>query len=232
MNNAKLYHKANTVQKRDANQILDEFSHLFKWRYDGTDSLLDIGTGTGDLLVEYIIPKMPKSFAKVIGVDVSEVMTEYASDKYRNKYVDFYKVDIESDLFAPELTYSNKIKSFLSESMTLGNYDFITSFYCLHWIQNQRQAILNIYKLLKTNGTCLMGFLVKHPFYDAYFELSRTTKYMEYMYDIRDFTSPYYFEKKPLDVMKKYLQDAGFKKYHVEIKDKTFIFDNLEILKC
>ena len=77
-----------------------------------------------------------------------------------------------------------------------------------------------------------MGFLVEHPFYDTYFELSRTTKYMEYMYDIRDFTSPYYFENKPLDVIKKYLQNAGFKKYHVEIKEKSFIFDDLEILKC
>ena len=138
MNNAKLYHKSNTVQKRDANQILDEFSHLFNWRCDGTDSLLDIGTGTGDLLVEYIIPKMPLTFAKAIGVDVSEEMTRYASEKYRNKHVDFYTVDIESDLFAVEINYSKKIKSFLSESMELGNYDFITSFYCLHWIQNQR----------------------------------------------------------------------------------------------
>ena len=49
-----------------------------------------------------------------------------------------------------------------------------------------RQALSNIYKLLKTNGTCLMALLVEHPFYDTY-ELSRSTKYMEYMYDIRDF---------------------------------------------
>ena len=138
MNNAKLYHKSNALQKRDAKQILDEFSHLFNWRADGTDCLLDIGCGAGDVLVEYIIPKMPKNFAKVIGVDISEEMTRYARENYQNKHVDFYKEDIASDFLTNELISSDPKKSFFSESMELGNYDFITSFYCLHWIQNQR----------------------------------------------------------------------------------------------
>ncbi|CAO1315914.1 unnamed protein product [Diamesa serratosioi] len=231
MNNAKLYHKSNALQKRDAKQILDEFSHLFNWRSDGTDSLLDIGSGAGDVLVECIIPKMPKNFAKVIGIDISEEMTRYANEKYQNKHVDFYKVDIASDFLTSELIYFDEKKSFLSQSMELGNYDFITSFYCLHWIHNQSQTISNIYKLLKTNGTCLMAFLITNPIYDIYLELSRSIKYMNYMSDVNDFISPYHFEEKPLDVINKYLDDAGFKTFHVENRDKVFIYDDIELLK-
>lgn len=95
-----------------------------------------------------------------------------------------------------------------------------------------RQAISNIYKLLRTNGTCLMAFLVTNPIYDIYLELSRSTKYMDYMNDVNDFISPYHFEEKPLDVINKYLDDAGFKIYHVEIREKIFIYDDLELLKC
>ncbi|CAO1315338.1 unnamed protein product [Diamesa serratosioi] len=231
MNDAKLYHKSNTVQKRDANQILDEFSHLFNWRYDGTDSLLDIGSGTGDVLVELIIPRMPKNFAKVIGVDLSENMTRYAKEKHQNNHVDFYKVDFASDLLTSEINSCDEKKGFLLQSMELGNYDFITSFYCLHWIQNQNQAISNIYNLLKANGTCLMAFLVKHPVFDTYLELSRSIKYKDYMNDVDDYVSPYHFVENPLYVINKYLNAVGFKKSHVEIKEKFFIYDNLEILK-
>nr|UJQ69848.1 juvenile hormone acid methyltransferase [Diamesa zernyi] len=231
MNNAKLYHKSNTLQLRDAKQILDDFSHLFKWRSDGTDCLLDIGTGTGDGLVEYIIPKMPKNFAKAIGVDVSEEMTRYAKENYQNKQVDFYKVNIESEFLTTELNSSDTKKCFLSESMALGNYDFITSFYCLHWIHNQRQSITNIYNLLKTGGTCLMAFLKTHPFFDSYLELSKSNKYKDYMNDVNDLISPYHHEEKPLDVYKKYLNDAGFKRYHVELKEITYTYEDLETLK-
>lgn len=94
------------------------------------------------------------------------------------------------------------------------------------------QAVSNIYKLLKTNGTCLMAFLITNPIYDIYLELSRSIKYMEYMYDVNDFISPYHFEEKPLDVFNKHLNDAGFKNFHVEVKDKVFIYDDLELLKC
>lgn len=49
MHDGKLYLKYNHAQRRDADEILYEFSHHFKWRYDGSDQLLDIGSGPGDV---------------------------------------------------------------------------------------------------------------------------------------------------------------------------------------
>lgn len=132
MNNGKLYSESNALQKRDAKQIIEEFSHLFKWKSDGTETLLDIGTGAGDVLVEYLLPKMPEHFAQLVGVDISKEMIKYASEMYQNEFLKFYKVDIESDFLTPKRNDQSTCP------LKPESFDFITSFYCLHWIQNQR----------------------------------------------------------------------------------------------
>lgn len=122
MNNANLYKKSNALQKRDAKSVTDEFANLFNWRWDGSDALLDIGCGCGDVLFELVLPKIPIN-TKVVGVDISKEMIKYANENYSNEYLKFFKVDIEDSKLSP-----------LQPSM----FNFITSFYALHWIQNQR----------------------------------------------------------------------------------------------
>lgn len=129
MNNAKLYHKSNSLQKRDAQEIINEFSHLFDHKVGSDSVLLDIGCGAGDVLVELILPKLHENYTEVIGVDVSVEMVKYATEKYRSQFLKFLKVDIQSD-FLSSKTFKRPLRP---ESV-----DFITSFYCLHWIQNQR----------------------------------------------------------------------------------------------
>lgn len=129
MNNATLYKKSNVLQRRDAKDIIEEFSNLFNWHWDGSDSLLDIGCGAGDVLVELLLPKIPIN-TKVIGIDISKEMVKYANENYGNEeYLKFYKVDIESDFLDGDCKLTPMIPS---------SFNFITSFYALHWIQNQR----------------------------------------------------------------------------------------------
>jgi juvenile hormone-III synthase len=94
------------------------------------------------------------------------------------------------------------------------------------------QAISNIYKLLKPNGTCLLAFLVSNPIFDIYLELSQTNKYSKYMSDVERFISPYHFDEKPLEVFSERLYEVGFKIFHIEIRDQVFVFDDVELLKC
>jgi juvenile hormone-III synthase len=141
MNNAKLYKKSNTQQKRDAQDIMSEFAHVFEAVSGEVDqSLLDVGCGAGDVLAEIILPKLSSKFIKVIGVDISPEMIKYASDQYRGKYLRFLKVDIESDFLSIK---SQKISQTIvgqqqQQQLQPESFSFITSFYCLHWIQNQR----------------------------------------------------------------------------------------------
>ncbi|KAG5674679.1 hypothetical protein PVAND_004631 [Polypedilum vanderplanki] len=221
MNNANLYKKSNVLQKRDAKEIIEEFSSIFNWKWDGSsDALLDIGCGSGDVLYELILPKIPINI-EVIGIDISKEMIKYANEHYGNEYLKFYKVDIESEMFIDGKTTPIKPESF----------NFITSFYALHWIQNQRQALSNIHKLLKPNGTCLLVFLVSNPIYDVYTHLSRMKKYSRYMSDVEKFISPYHYEEKPLEVFESTLTHVGFKISHIEIRDQIFIYENVDLLK-
>lgn len=137
MNNARLYKRSNALQKRDAEDIINEFSQLLEnCSCDADFSLLDIGCGAGDVLVDIVLPKLQNKLAEVVGIDISDEMIQYASEKYRNKFLKFLKVDIESDFLS-----SSSMSFIISQNMGQlkpESFSFITSFYCLHWIQNQR----------------------------------------------------------------------------------------------
>lgn len=122
MNRASLYQHANGLQRRDAKQILDEFSPLIKWR--SGDSLLDVGCGSADVTIDFILPLMPINFSRLVGADISEQMVRHARDNFKHPYISFINMDIGADLN----TLTKNIEPF----------DHIMSFYCLHWVQNQR----------------------------------------------------------------------------------------------
>lgn len=124
MQNGYFYLKNNDLQRRDASEILDEFSHFFKWRFDGEDSLLDIGTGSGDVLYDFIIPKLPRNIHKVVGVDKEMNMVECARENFGNEFTEFHQLDISSSC----------LKHFNEEQ-----FDNITSMYVFHWIEKGNQ---------------------------------------------------------------------------------------------
>lgn len=123
---AKPYEQTNHVQRYDAQQIMKEFLRIFRWRLDGKDSLLDVGTGSGDVLMDILRPSLPRNFRKIVGSDFSAEMIEHCNAVHKFRHVDkvdFKILDIETERLP---------KEFINE------YDHVTSFYCLHWIKNQR----------------------------------------------------------------------------------------------
>lgn len=86
--------------------------------------------------------------------------------------------------------------------------------------------------MLKPKGICLLTFLVSNPIFDIYMELSKTIKYTKYMYDVENYISPYHFEDQPEKLFKKYLEEAGLKEFHVEIKENLFVYEDISHLKC
>lgn len=164
MHKATLYQKANGMQRRDAQLVLEEYAHLIQWKEDGKDSLLDVGCGSADITIEFILPLMPSTFSKLVGSDISDHMVRYAKDNYKHPRIFFEQMDIAKDLITDCNRFGDK-------------YDHITSFYCLHWVQNQRMAISNIYNLLDNNGDCLLTFLVRNPIFEIYNKMAKTVKW-------------------------------------------------------
>ncbi|XP_038118763.1 juvenile hormone acid O-methyltransferase [Culex quinquefasciatus] len=218
MNKPNLYHRANGLQRRDAEEILDEFGHLLKWREDGKDSLLDVGSGCGDVLVDFVIPLIPQNFVIILGTDISEQMVRFARKIYSGRRnVSFDRLDIGGD-----------VQQFMSK---WGRFNHITSFYCLHWIRNQSIAFANIFNLLRAEGDCLLTFLARNPIFDIYYQLSKTDKWKKYMSDVDRFISPYQYCENPSEEIGKILSSVGFNKYKIQIMDRIYEYKGIDSLK-
>lgn len=217
MNRAALYHRSNDVQRRDAKQVLDEFAHMLQWREDGQDSVLDIGCGTGDVTIDYILPLMPNNYSRLVGADLSEQMIGYARETYETEKISFEKLDIGIGIDAM--------------STEMEPFDHITSFYCLHWVQNQKLATKNIYRLLRPTGDCLVAFLASNPIYEIYKLLAQNVKWRKYMQNLNRFISPYQYADNPVEECEKILYMAGFRDYSVTLKNKKFYYREEETLR-
>lgn len=121
---AKLYKTSNELQRTDNRMVLDEFWNALKWR--DNDALLDIGCGSGDVTVDMIQPMMPNNYSLLMGVDLSQEMVKFARENYCKSIanVQFEHLDVG--------------KALSNRSPLLNRFDHVTSFFCFHWIQNQR----------------------------------------------------------------------------------------------
>lgn len=75
-----------------------------------------------------------------------------------------------------------------------------------------------------------MIFPVNHPFYDVTIDQSKKENYHQQVneVEIKKFVTQYYFEKNPTRVMCTQLEDVGFKKNHVELREMNFRFENVD----
>ena len=120
MNNANLYNKAKSLQRRDAEDVLDAYMPLMQWKKG--DTSLDIGCGDGDTTVNLLLKKMPPDCGVLMAVDRSPEMLKYASKRYPHNNVVYQHMDIG---FADVEKKHGKV------------YNHLFSFNCIHWIQDQ-----------------------------------------------------------------------------------------------
>uniref|UniRef100_A0A182KF39 Methyltransferase type 12 domain-containing protein n=1 Tax=Anopheles christyi TaxID=43041 RepID=A0A182KF39_9DIPT len=225
MNKANLYQQANGVQRRDAMEILKEYAPLISCPRGGEEvALLDIGCGSGDVLVDFILPVLGSrdsvaSLGRVMATDISEQMVRHARESYRQfKTIEFDTLDIGMRLSTAQLS-------------RWGQFSHVTSFYCLHWVQNQQVAFTNIYNLLQDGGDCLLVFLANNPIFDIYNQLSRSPKWSKYMYDVEKYISPYQYCENPASEIEDLLCTVGFQQYQIQVRDKHYVYEGLDNLK-
>lgn len=216
--NVKLYKRSNSLQRRDARELIEEFGSAFNWRPDGEDSWLDIGCGSGDVTIDYILPVLPTNFKRLVGVDLSEQMIAHARKQYVHPKIFFEQFDAGVDVKKQSLQH-------------LQPFDHVTSFYCLHWVQQQKQAIQNIYDLLKPNGDCLLMFIASSAVFEVHEQMSRSSKWGKYMTDVNRFLSPYLHSKDPANQLSNLFRDCNFSDYRTENRVKVFSYDDYNDFK-
>jgi len=119
------YKKNSSAQRKVALAVIESIP------FKGTETVLDIGCGNGFVTTE-IAKRLPKG--RVVGLDKSPSMLKSARENFS--------------------TVSNL--SFIQEDATNFNlnqkFDYVTSFFTIHWIEDQTAVLNSIKKVLKPGG--------------------------------------------------------------------------------
>ncbi|XP_034827179.1 juvenile hormone acid O-methyltransferase [Maniola hyperantus] len=214
MHNAELYQKSNTMQKRDAQQCLEEYAKKIKWKNDG-DTIIDIGCGDGSVTSSILKKFLPYNYKRLVGCDISERMVQFANEHHATEHTSFAVLDIEGNL----------------PDQMRENFDHAFSFYTLHWIKHQETAFTNIYRLLAKGGDCLLIFLGHMPVFDVYRILARSARWSYWLRDVDRFVSPYHDSQDPEKEIKRIMTTIGFTSVEVKCTQKSFIYTSVEALK-
>ncbi|XP_046591024.1 juvenile hormone acid O-methyltransferase-like isoform X1 [Neodiprion lecontei] len=202
-----LYSKINNEARRDTSDFIEEYSNEIGQM---SGRCLDIGSGPCDVVTDFLLPKLnPKS--TVVCSDISKPMLDYAKEKYgANDRLSFLQLDIESPTLAEDL---------------VEQFDHVTSFYCLHWCEDMRQAFENIFELLRPGGSGFLTFVSDFPCMDAYKVLAAMPRYQRYMTDADRFIPVFQHAEHPRENLKKLLREVGFEISHCSRREISNIYD-------
>ncbi|CAG9762202.1 unnamed protein product [Ceutorhynchus assimilis] len=214
MNEPKLYRKHKSLQTTDNIYVIENFLKLIQWKNCENQTALDVGCGDGLTTMEILLPKLPKSLNKLLGCDVSDKMIKFAKEVCKNGQLDFCQLNIGNSEDCMDYHAS---------------FDYVFSFYCLHWIPDQRSVFENIYNMLKPGGDILLSFLGTNPIFDVYQNISKKIIWAKYLRP--EMISPYHNCEDPGKVLKKMLLEIGFENCKCVVEDRQFIFPNLKLLE-
>ena len=135
---------------------------LQKINWTGNENVLDIGSGTGLLMIG--AAKMLTT-GKTIGIDIwraEDLSDNTIENAWRNAELEAVKdkIDIKTE-DARHLSFDNN------------SFDVILSMFCIHNIDEkseQEKACFEIARVLKPNGTALIGDYIPTHEYATYFE--------------------------------------------------------------
>ncbi|CAN8019070.1 unnamed protein product [Ixodes persulcatus] len=184
--------------------------------------ILDIGCGIGDFTRDVLLP-WSRPCRKFVGIDISPFMLNYAKRNYGHPDICYDVLDAGS----------SDVSAFLDK---YGKFDRIYSFYCLHWIKDQKAAFRNIGTLLKDDGECLLVFCAQFVLYNVWVEMSKMERWKNIIGDpSHTFPDTWHDEQSPsLDdlgkAVRRLVADAGMTTLSCEVYPTQTDFRNDELL--
>ncbi|XP_077529159.1 juvenile hormone acid O-methyltransferase-like isoform X2 [Haemaphysalis longicornis] len=191
------YMSGNDLQRRHNLSILDFCQSTFLQDTDDTTQILDVGSGTGDFTRDCLLPRCLPC-RRIIGVDCSWDMVEYARRHSNHEKLQYHLLDIDSD-----------VTDFVRRH---GRFGRVYSFYCLHWLKDPAIALKNIAELLTDDGECLLAFSACHwpgAVWTLLAEMERWAKYSDLLLEFVPNSHFMQSKKEQLSYMQRLLVDAG-----------------------
>lgn len=201
-----IYKNPVKYSKNNALQYNFSMKSLRKICFDSKSRLLDIGCGDGIITSE--IAKIVHEGC-VIGTDISTEMVEHASKEYLSQQnLRFVQMDAARNIFRQQ-------------------FDIITSFNCLHWVQAQEAALAGIAEAA-TEGAQIVLLLShrKSTYHLVLDKLCSSDKWRQYF---KDFLSPRLFFA--ADIYKEMVIKSGLNVIEILEEEMTYSFKTKEQLK-
>ncbi|KAK3914623.1 Juvenile hormone acid O-methyltransferase [Frankliniella fusca] len=216
MHNADLYESASQLQRRDAEEALDELVPRMSWGVG--EWVCDQGSGDGYVTERMLAARLPRDFAQIVGMDKSVEMVRYAAQHHQSdERINFVQQDVED-----AATVGPRWR---------GRFSKVFSFMCWHWVQDQSRVSNTTFEMLAPGGEFGLVCLARSPIYDMFRDMSRSAKWSKYMQDVHNFISPYHDSDRPDIAITKYLDGAGLQVIFCSCREKTYTYKSLDALR-
>ncbi|KAH6938755.1 hypothetical protein HPB50_012414 [Hyalomma asiaticum] len=193
---ASQYAKNNSLQRKHNNVVLEFCQPAFLVEPWDTMQVLDVGCGTGDFTRDSLLPRcLPCD--RVVGIDCSADMIEYASRHSNHEKIEYEQLDIGDD-----------VTEFISRR---GHFDRVYSFYCLQWLRDQGAALKNIAALMAPRAQCLLVFPASHQAAAVWSLLAKMDRWAKYSEILLQYIAKSHYMNKAEQIMymSSLLRDAG-----------------------
>lgn len=217
MDNPVPYIHVNHLQRFGARQALQEFGSVINWRSDGLDSVLDVGCGPGDVTIDILMSFLPADFSRLVGVDISKAMINYARETYAQPNLSFEQFDLSKDLEKQPFRNAEP-------------FDHIFSFYVLMWTSHLETCIQNFHKLLVPSGDMLLLYN-NYPVFDVYKVQSLEKRWAKYMSDVDQRRPPFQGSRQLRKDICALLSYHGFCDFDVKVRKRNIQHKNIASLR-
>nr|UJH41150.1 juvenile hormone acid methyltransferase-5 [Pardosa pseudoannulata] len=207
---AEFYSENQSMQLYDAKLFLESVIPKLNSSIQNQDIVMDIGCGPGKTSSKILLSAFPR-VKKMVGVDVSADMIEFARKNNAHKKIEYHVADIEDRYTI--LKWSQQIST-------------VTSILCFHWLEKQKEAFENIFYILKPGGEAALVFVLSSGIWDAYQLITKNQKYKEYLKNKRSYIPESHFKKYGAAFYRYMLQGIGFDVIVCEEEKRSFTFPN------
>ncbi|KAH7946486.1 hypothetical protein HPB49_025642 [Dermacentor silvarum] len=193
---AELFSNTMGGYRESSAEVLDAFMNAFA-TIDPSDNklselpFLDVGCGEGNFTLRHLLPHCQGQCRKLVAVDNSTAMLEYARSHHAHKMIDYILFDIVKD----------DVDKFLDEH---GPFARVYSFNVLHWVKDRARALRNIEKLIAPGGECFVTFENCIPIFEVCVTLAQSVRWKQY--------SEVLLDKVPITAR---CTDVGFMRSHL-----------------
>lgn len=218
MHEPEVFAKNNKGTQVGTTAALEKLGHLIRWKADQSDTILDVGCGPANVLMDIILPQFKGKYSQVFATDLSEKMIEFASNKYSGKdeRVKFLTMDI--------MNVDNFLENY-------GQVDHVVSSFVVHWLPDQDTGLKNIFRVLKPGGDFFTVHAKNAAIFDVFEHMDQNEKWNQYFDNLKAFIPQSHKSVQPEKDLRDHLTSCGFVDVVVDVIPNKITTDDAASMK-